>query len=99
MSLTTADVNEQAEIPEVTASVWTKLGEGGRLVIPAEIRKMLGLSVGDSVLLRVEDGELHVITSEQAWNRAQGIVRRFVPPGESLVEELIADRRGEAARE
>jgi AbrB family looped-hinge helix DNA binding protein len=99
MTLKTTDVNENAEVSEVTASIWTKLGEGGRLVIPAEIRKILGLKVGDSLLLRVEDSELHIITVEQAWSRAQGIVRRFVPPGESLVDELIADRRAEAARE
>jgi hypothetical protein len=31
--------------------------------------------------------------------RAQELVRSFIPPGVSLVDELIADRRAEAARE
>jgi hypothetical protein len=31
--------------------------------------------------------------------RAQAIVRRFIPPGVSLVDELIAERRAEAKRE
>lgn len=31
--------------------------------------------------------------------KVQAMVRKFVPEGQSLVDELIADRRSEAARE
>ena len=37
-----------------------KVGQGGRLVIPAEYRRALGIEVGDTVVLRLEDGELRV---------------------------------------
>jgi len=43
-------------------SVRTKVAEGGRVVIPAEFRKALGLAVGDEVILRLEDHELRLIT-------------------------------------
>lgn len=80
-------------------AVRTKLAEGGRVVIPAELRKELGLCVGDTLLILVEDGELHIFTPRQGIKRAQEIVRRYVPEGTSLVDELIAERRAEAARE
>lgn len=76
-----------------------RIGEGGRIVIPAEIRKELDFNVGDKVMLRVVDGELRVCTVAQAIRRAQEIARTHIPPGRSLVDELIAERRAEAARE
>ena len=35
----------------------------------------------------------------RALRRAQEIVAKYVPEGRSLVDELIAERRAEAARE
>ena len=37
--------------------------------------------------------------TSRAIRRAQEIVRRYVPPGRSLVDELIRERREEAQRE
>jgi len=36
---------------------------------------------------------------DEAIRRAQALVRPYVGPGRSLSEELIAERRAEAARE
>ena len=77
----------------------TKISAGGRVVIPAEYRKAMGLRVGDEVLLSLENGEVRLCTKEQARKRARDYVRRLVPPGVSLVDELIRERREEAARE
>lgn len=77
----------------------TKIGEGGRIVIPAEFRQQLGLCVGDTVTVQVVDGELRVFTLDHAIERAQRWVRTFVPEGASLVDELLAERRAEATRE
>jgi len=79
--------------------VKTKLGTGGRIVIPAEYRQALGLHEGDEVLLRLEDGEVRVYTLANAIRRAQELVARYVAPGRSLADELIAERRAEAERE
>jgi AbrB family looped-hinge helix DNA binding protein len=76
-----------------------KIAEGGRLVIPADLRRQLGLRAGDSVVMEVEDGELRVRSLKAAVARAQALVRRYVPAGEGLVDELIRERRAEAARE
>ena len=76
-----------------------KLGSNGRLVIPAAYRKALGVEEGDELVVRFEDGELHLSTRKLALKRAQELVRRYVPEGASLSDELLADRREEAARE
>jgi AbrB family looped-hinge helix DNA binding protein len=90
---------DDQELPEVSARVWTKIGEGGRVVIPAEIRRLIGVKEGDRILLLVEDGELHVITVSQGIKRAQELARPYIRPGVSIVDELIAERRAEVARE
>ena len=90
---------EDQDLPEVSARVWTKLGEGGRVVIPAEIRRLLGVKEGDRILLLVEDGELHVITVSQGIKRAQELARPYIRPGVSMADDLIAERRAEVARE
>ncbi len=72
--------------------VKTKLGEGGRIVIPAEYRQALGLQVGDEVILRLEGRELRIFTLNQAIKRAQELVSRYIPRERSLADELIAER-------
>jgi len=79
--------------------VKTRVGEGGRIVIPVEFRQALGLNIGDEVILRLEDGQVHILTLKQAIRRAQELVSRYVPPGRSLADELIAERRLEAENE
>ncbi len=74
----------------------TKLAEGGRIVIPAEYRQALGLHIGDELIVYLEDNELRIITPDQALKRAQELLRRYIPEGRSLADELIAERRLEA---
>ena len=76
-----------------------RLAEGGRLVIPAEFRRELALRPGESLVLDIRDGELRVRSLRRAVERAQALVRPYVPDGGSLSEDLIAQRRTDAARE
>jgi len=73
-------------------AVKAKISEGGRIVIPSEYRKQLGLEVGDEVMIGLVNGEVRIFTLEQAIKRAQEIVRRYIPEGQSLSDELIAER-------
>ncbi len=77
----------------------TKLGQSGRIVIPTEYRRRLGLKSGDEIIMRMDDRGLHLYTPAQAVARAQALVRRYVPEGRSLSDELISERREEASRE
>ncbi|MDQ3703334.1 MAG: AbrB/MazE/SpoVT family DNA-binding domain-containing protein [Chloroflexota bacterium] len=80
-------------------SIKTRVAEGGRVVIPAHYRRQMGIDVGDEVMLRLEGGELRITTLRQAVRRAQELVRRYVPEGHSLADELVEDRRREARDE
>ena len=76
----------------------TKFGQGGRIVLPAEFRQALGVKVGDELILSLKDDEIHVFTRRAAIKRAQGMLKH-IAPGRSLADELIQERRAEAARE
>ena len=78
--------------------VRAKIGLGGRLVVPAGYRRALGVKPGDEVILSLADGEVRMSTLERAIERAQALVRRYVPADVSLADELISERREEAAR-
>ena len=76
-----------------------KIGQGGRIVLPAQIRKALGVTTGDDLILDLSDGEVRMFTRREAIRRAQDLVRRYFPEGRMLSEELIRERKIEAARE
>ncbi len=81
------------------AETFARVNENGRVVIPASYRKALGIKAGDQVILRMEDEELRITTMKRRIERAQRLVRKYVKPGTSLVDELIAERREAAKRE
>jgi len=70
-------------------------------MIPVTLRRRLHLVEGESqVILRVEDdGGLRITTREQALAKIRAEIRKHVPTSVSLADELLADRRREAAEE
>ena len=76
-----------------------RIAPGGRVVIPAEFRKALGVDIGDDMVIELADGELRLRSFDAALKRVQEIVRKYVPEGVSLADELVRERREEAARE
>ena len=80
------------------ASVEVSLGRQGRLVIPATLRRSLGLEEGDRLVARQDANRLVIEKPEQIKQRLKA---RFaqVPAERRLAEELIAERRQESRRE
>jgi len=76
-----------------------KIIDGGKLAIPAQFRREMGIRAGDTVVVEMTDGELRIRSLSSAIRKAQAIVREFVPDKVNLADELIADRRAEADRE
>jgi len=77
-----------------------KMSEGGRVVIPVEIRRTLGISDGDVVFWELCDGEARLTTRRAQLKKAQTMFQQVLAPNApSVVDELIAERRAEAARE
>lgn len=76
-----------------------KLVSGGRLQVPADIRRALGLADGDAVTMEVVGGELRVRPLRETLARVRSELRQYVPADVSLSDELIADRRAAAEKE
>ncbi len=79
--------------------VWTTIRKGGVVQLPAEFLKAMGGAEGDQVQLALDGGVVRVLSRAAAIRELQDQVRRHVPAGVSLVDELLAERRAEAAGE
>jgi AbrB family looped-hinge helix DNA binding protein len=77
----------------------TQINKSGRLILPAKMRKALEIQPGDELVIRIEGGSIRIIPLQQAIKMAQKSVRKYVPEGVSLVEELLTERRDEVNRE
>lgn len=75
-----------------------QVGAQGRLVIPAHLRKALNLKPGDRLVAR-KVGDSLVLERREAIEKRLQERFRHIPKDVNLVEELIAERRAEAARE
>jgi AbrB family looped-hinge helix DNA binding protein len=78
-----------------------KLSEGGRVVVPAEVRRALGVSEGETLVGELRGGEFVLTTKRARLEAAVRHFQKFSPPepGRSRVDEFLAERRAEAARE
>ena len=76
-----------------------KLSREGRVLIPREVRQALNFSEGESLGLRVQDGEIRIFSRAQALLAMQKRMAKYKRPGVSVVDELIRERRRAAAIE
>lgn len=72
---------------------------GGRVVLPAGLRKEFGIEDGTEVVFGRTEHGIEVKTLAEVVRQAQDRFARLVRPGESVVDELIRDRREAAGRE
>ena len=83
-------------------AIRTKLGKGGRVIIPTAFRQNLRLETGDDIILHMEDNLIYLTTTEQALQKLQKKVKNYIKATDrniSLVDELITMRRNEAKYE
>jgi AbrB family looped-hinge helix DNA binding protein len=75
------------------------MGDQGRLVLPASVRSVLGLTSGTRMLLSTkDDGSLRLRPYRAIADGGRGGFTDLADSG-SLVDELLAGRRAEAERE
>jgi AbrB family looped-hinge helix DNA binding protein len=75
-----------------------KLGQNGRMIIPAELRHSLDLKEGDELLVTIEGKRLVLETEAALLERLYATVGEPAE-GELVSDELIRERREEAQRE
>jgi AbrB family looped-hinge helix DNA binding protein len=80
-------------------AVRVRLGENGRVVIPAAFRRRLGIRPGDLLTLRLDQDGIVVESRRAAVRAAQRMVRERGPEGELLTERLFEMRRAENQRD
>ncbi len=78
--------------------VGVTIGKQGQLVIPAELRRSLGLQEGDQLIAREEEGRL-VLEKPEIIGQQLKALFAHLPASKSLADELIAERRDAAKKE
>ncbi len=78
----------------------SQIGSDGSVIIPPRVLEELDLRAGSEVEFRVQEGSVRILPSvHERVRRAQERVKKYIRPGESIVDELIAERRLEAKLE
>jgi len=75
------------------------IAKNGRMVLPAEARKALGLDDASQLRVEVTNDGIQITTPRQALMRARERIKNLVPSERSLSTEVIDDRREEVAQE
>jgi bifunctional DNA-binding transcriptional regulator/antitoxin component of YhaV-PrlF toxin-antitoxin module len=82
-----------------TISTAVKVSQSGRLHLPSDVRKALGLKGPGHVVITVADGQATLTTMAENLARLRALARPYAPKDRLASEELIAERREEARRE
>ena len=70
-----------------------KVSSDGRVLIPLEMREAMALGEDGRVTARVEAGELRIVSPAAAVRRIQARMQKLKKPGESIVDQFLAERR------
>jgi AbrB family looped-hinge helix DNA binding protein len=75
------------------------LGESGRIVLPAAIRKELGLKTGDRLTVTSDGGSIRILSRKTALASIRAGIIKHRGSLDGILDEFLAERREEAARE
>jgi AbrB family looped-hinge helix DNA binding protein len=80
--------------------VRARISPSGRMSLPADFRKSLGLERGGDVVVELVGREIRIRTIDEVVAQAQALTRRLLgDKPEASVEAFLAERRREARRE
>lgn len=82
-----------------TFSQGVRIDQAGRVVVPAPIRKALGITHGQMLHISLDEGFIRLQTVKAGLERIWAIARSRGKSSESVVDDFIAERRAEAAKE
>lgn len=74
-------------------SYQVKITPNGRMSLPADLRKRLGLSAGGALLIEERADGIVLRTVAQSIAHAQALARPYLDRPGSLVDQFLADRR------
>ena len=77
-----------------------KVSKSGRISLPAEFRKAVGLDHGGDVVVELDGREIRIRTVEEVVSAAQALTRKLLIHGQATsVDSFLAERRREAESE
>lgn len=77
-----------------------RVSESGRVSLPAELRKAIGLDRGGDVVFELEGGHIRISTVQEVVSRAQALTRHVLGGAKvGGVDAFLAERRRDAERE
>ena len=81
-------------------AIKARVSESGRLSIPADLRRAVGLEHGGDVVVELDGRDIRIRTVDQAVAEAQALARKLLggKPGTS-VDDFLAERRRESEAE
>ncbi|MGK9165985.1 AbrB/MazE/SpoVT family DNA-binding domain-containing protein [Inquilinus limosus] len=81
-------------------AVKAKVSESGRLSIPADLRRAVGLEHGGDVMVELDGRDIRIRTVDEVVAQAQALTRQLLgDKPEASVDAFLAERRREAAKE
>ncbi len=81
-------------------AVRARVSESGRISLPAEFRKAVGLDHGGDVEVELDGREIRIRTLDEVVAHAQALTHRLLRgKRDASVDAFLAERRREAERE
>ena len=75
------------------------LGESGRIVLPAPIRKEFGLEPGERLTVFSQDGQIRIMSRRMALENIRAGIIKQRGSLNGILDDFLAERHEEAARE
>lgn len=75
-----------------------EIQKGGRVTILSVIRKKLNIAFGDIVTIREENGDIKLITQQQALAQARSLAQQYLTHDDT-VDDFLRWRQEEAGTE
>ena len=80
--------------------LYSQIEADGRVKLPSKVLEELDLEAGNDLEFRLVDGSVRILPSiHERVRRVQEKMKKYIQPGRSVVDELIAERRLEAENE
>jgi len=86
-------------LPDGTVRYFLVLGPKGRVLLPVDMRAAMGLKQGDVITAWLKDGEVRLHSHLHGLRKIQDEASSIAKGTVYASDELIAERRAEAAKE
>ena len=75
------------------------VAENGRMNLPADVRRRMGLKGAGRITIEEFEDHFEIRSFEQRMKQIDELMKPYRRPGRSVVDEFIADRRAENAKD